>query len=493
MKHVFALMLSLVLGVAGTAAGQNWCPFRPAGDVHAFRLAATDTVLTLRLDSAGVQGPDSLYFFNRIMRRTMTRAWYKSRNNQFGVRLRYQATQQMYQLEWNAEAGQPAASVPLPVRLKTGSSLTIGSGPTAVTVQATSRTVRMLEGTADSVLTLTLSTGAVYEISKNFGLLTAPGPGGRSLTLARRPGPAGQSYYNPLTLLTLQPGDELGFETRPIMSSGIDCYHEWILRRVVSRQQTADSLVYVFQQQTTRMQSNAPSCYPVPSTVTSPVQRVRLAASLRTGRWGGSGTLLSNNLVPRRAELLAYEYAMLPNQLLMGFPVLAPSAVSPPAGIGCTGASLLQQQALYWESGDNSFHPGLDSRAWGQALNAGLGLTAQYETTLTYYQRTSNGSSITCGSRTAFSALLPNRNAVATALKLYPNPAAAEAVLELSEASAAGTQVTLLDVTGRTRLTQQVPARATRLVIPLTDLAAGLYVVRIKQPGHAPVLLRLQH
>ncbi len=69
MKNVYLWLLLGCCLSALTAQAQNWRPFRPNGDVHAFRGATADTVLTLRLDSAGAQGPDSVYYFNRIMRR----------------------------------------------------------------------------------------------------------------------------------------------------------------------------------------------------------------------------------------------------------------------------------------------------------------------------------------------------------------------------------------------------------------------------------------
>ncbi|RFP63992.1 hypothetical protein D0N36_16250 [Hymenobacter lapidiphilus] len=196
MKHRYVLLLAL-LTATFSAAGQNWRPFRPNGDVHAFTLnrtgTVTDSVLTLRLDSAGVRGTDSVYFFNRIMRpvkSTSTGArWRKSRNNQFGARLRYEAAPRVYWLEWAAEASEPARSIPLPVFGKAGTTFTGSSGTSATVV---SRTVREFNGQSDSVATLRVGT-ETYELSKRYGLLAGPQTSKTGLTLARLPTMAGLS------------------------------------------------------------------------------------------------------------------------------------------------------------------------------------------------------------------------------------------------------------------------------------------------------------
>ncbi len=101
MKKLYRLLLLLSSLMALPAAAQNWRPFRPNGDVHAFRGASADTVLTLRLDSAGVRGSDSVYYFNRIMRRAGSFAWQKARNNQFGQQMRYTPATRTYVLFWD--------------------------------------------------------------------------------------------------------------------------------------------------------------------------------------------------------------------------------------------------------------------------------------------------------------------------------------------------------------------------------------------------------
>ncbi|NVO32497.1 hypothetical protein [Hymenobacter lapidiphilus] len=194
MRHRYLLPLALLLPAALSAAGQNWRPFRPNGDVHAYALSrngtATDTVLTLRLDSAGVRGNDSLYFFNRFMRCVKStepkERWRKSRNNQFGARLRYEVAAKAYWLEWAAEAGQPARNVLLPVFLKQGTTLTCSTSPT---VTAISRTVRTLAGQPDLVVTLRVGM-ETYEVSKSYGLITGPLPNGANLAQAYRTGRA---------------------------------------------------------------------------------------------------------------------------------------------------------------------------------------------------------------------------------------------------------------------------------------------------------------
>ncbi|HLK98419.1 MAG TPA: hypothetical protein VK364_11675, partial [Hymenobacter sp.] len=218
MKYLYRfLILCACLNWLPTQA-QNWRPFRANGDVHAFRGASADTVLTLRLDSAAVQGVDSVYYFNRTVRRRSSFEWRKSLNNQFGKLMRYDLAQRTYYLFWD---GGPNTGLTLDKTMvlkpfaRIGETWTSGFTDFGIETTLISRGVRLVDGVSDSIATFRLGNapGVQVVLSKNFGLVSGPadlrfGPGPtKMLTIARRPAPAGQSYYNPLALLDLQPGD----------------------------------------------------------------------------------------------------------------------------------------------------------------------------------------------------------------------------------------------------------------------------------------------
>ncbi|MBT2558015.1 T9SS type A sorting domain-containing protein [Hymenobacter sp. ISL-91] len=492
----FLLMATL------TAAAQNWRPFRPNTDVHAFTLsrngAATDTILTLRLDSAGVRGTDSLYFFNRIVRLVKNSnadaRWRKSRNNQFGARLRYEVAAKIYWLEWAAEDGQAARNVPLPVFLKEGATFTGSTGPT---VTAVSRTLRTLAGQPDSVVTLRVGT-ETYEVSKSYGLITGPLPGGAGLALARPPAVAGRSYYNPLLLLDLQPGDELGYyDEQRSFGGSLICEATNLLQRVISRQQTPDSLIYVVRYQSRTRTSGAPGCMPAGTTF-QPPSTARLAASLRTGQW----QLRFGAVGPSPdAQLLAYEWTAQPDPnaaMRMGLPVVARRQGASACSVAAPLGTQRLYRAYYGDPETYLSYPFLDNAGVRELLGYGVGVVrieSGSEVELTYYRRTSStGVTTTCGTREPFDLLLsaPGQAAVA-GVRLYPNPAAATATLELPAPTTAAARLTLLNITGQAVQTQLLPASTTRAKLALAGLPAGLYLVRLEQPGSPPLVLRLQH
>ncbi|NVO86250.1 T9SS type A sorting domain-containing protein [Hymenobacter terrestris] len=501
MLHRYLLPLALLLTTALSATAQNWRPFRPNGDVHAYTLsrngAATDTVLTLRLDSAGVRGADSVYFFNRMMRPVKSTGtgerWRKSRNNQFGARLRYETATKVYWLEWAAEVGEPARSIPLPVFLQSGTFM--GGSATVV-----GRAVRQLAGQPDSVLTLRVG-AETYEVSKSYGLITGPLPNGAGLTLARPPAVAGRSYYNPLLLLDLQPGDELGYYREELSFGGsLICESTSLLQRIISRQQTPDSLIYIVRYQSRTQTSGAPGCSAAGVTFQPPTT-VRQAASLRTGQWR---TSLGGAVEPSGyVQLLAYEWPAArasPVGIFMGHPIV-PSRKS---GGTCGPTATLRTQELFRIRGgmEDIYLPyfSFDWAGRNELLNAGLGVVQLQQgygqkLQLTYYRRTSSAGTTTCGSHEPFGLLLSAApgSVAAPGVRLYPNPAATTATLELPAPSTAPAHLTLLNATGQTLRTQQLPAGTTRAPVALDGLPAGLYLVRLEQPGKLPVVLRLQH
>ncbi|MBC6697727.1 T9SS type A sorting domain-containing protein [Hymenobacter sp. BT190] len=496
MKQLYCLLLLLSSLTTLPAAAQNWRPFRPNGDVHAFRGASADTILTLRLDSAGVRGTDSVYYFNRIMRRAGSFAWQKARNNQFGQQLRYTPATRTYVLFWD---GGPTPQFTLDLALVLKPFARVGETWTSMCTDVgyrttlVSRGTMLLDGVTDSVATFELgNTPNVRQVvlSKNYGLVSAPADLGfcfgrlRLLTLARRPAPAGLSYYNPLTLLDLQPGDELGYQYTQFTFNPIGCGSGSVLRRVLTRQLTADSLTYICQEQSRTVYSGAPGCSQSGTTV-SPVLRVRLSASLHTGQWRGASI---DRLSPLRAPLLSYAYQQLPfNTVLMGYPV-----VSNRPGGDCGGPAVLQTEVLYNRAGIG-YMPGLDALNQQTMSAPGVGFVCNLEYRLAYTRRNINGTTQTCGARTNFATLLPvNAGRAAATFQLYPNPAGSNATLTLAGPARVVTTVRLLDALGRTVSTQQLPAGQSGMLLPLQALAPGVYVVEVQAAGDLPQQLRLQ-
>lgn len=497
MKHMYRLLfLSFYLGWLPTQA-QNWRPFRPNGDVHAFHGASPDTILTLRLDSAGLRGTDSVYYFNRIMRRVGNSSWQKASNNQFGQQMIYVAAQRMYGLLWNGGSVNGLSlnrGLVLKPFAQVGETWMTANSDVLVSNTLLSRGTALIDGVLDSIVTFQVGgiPGTQVVLSKNYGLVSASkdlrisSPNAPLLTLARRPAPAGLSYYNPLTILDLQPGDELGYDYRQFNSSPISCATGTLLRRVLTRQLTADSLVYTLQEQSRIVYGGPTGCVNL-GTIVSPIQVVRFAASRHTGRWQWRN---SGVMIPLSSPLLAYSYEPLNtgrNDVLMGHPVVANRL-----GTACSGSATLLLEALY--SNGPGYGPGLDVRYRQDFSAQGVGAVKQLERELIYTRRTINGTVQTCGSRLVFATLLPTKAAQRVAsFQLYPNPASETAMLTLPFPGRTTAVIRLLDGLGRAVRSQQLAAGQTTTTLTLHGLAAGVYVVEVQTAGEAPQRLRLQH
>ncbi|WP_022824054.1 T9SS type A sorting domain-containing protein [Hymenobacter norwichensis] len=498
MKHLYQfLLLSFCLSWL-PAQAQNWRPFRPNGDVHAFRGASPDTIFTLRLDSAGVTGSDSVYYFNRIMRRAGNVSWQKARNNQFGQQLRYNAARRTYALFWNGGSNNTLLLDYLLVLkpfAQLGETWTSGFTDYGVATTLVSRGTMLLDGVQDSVATFRAGAtpGVLVVLSKNNGLVSGPANllfgvlAPKMLTLARRPVPAGLSYYNPLTMLDLQPGDELGYEQTPYTASPFACFTGYTLYRIITRQITADSIAYTMQAQGRTVNTGAPSCGPAGVTV-SGVSVARIAASRRTGEWRGSWAFKP------LGALLTYAYrspgiTTNANSVFMGLPIV-------PARYGttCSGPAALLSEALYSSLPSTGYNPGIDALGWQQAVAQAVGVVQQGEHHLVYSRRTINGTVQTCGSRVNFATLLPTKATQRAAMfQLYPNPTASSVMLTLPAPARAGTTVWVLDALGRTMARQPLTSGQTTAVLLLPGLAAGVYVVEVQTAGEAPQRLRLQY
>ena len=100
-----------------------------------------------------------------------------------------------------------------------------------------------------------LSSGQVVRLSRTYGLLAAPQwlatvSSAPQWAQALLPMTLAQSPYNPTRLFNLQPGDELGYLTQPFTISPFPAPESKTLLRITTRQQTADSLLITFQEQT---------------------------------------------------------------------------------------------------------------------------------------------------------------------------------------------------------------------------------------------------
>lgn len=229
-----------------------------------YRASAVTTPLlhTLRVDSSYVTATgDSVRAFNRLMRHLVSgpipsNAYYRSRNNLFGARLRWCSGTAEFFLEANAEAnsGGSVTVLRLLPQVPTGSTWAASSQP-ALTATLISRSFGTGTDLPDTVATTTFSNGQLIQLGRLTGLVRGPqwlqlaGVGAapaNSWTAAYPPQTLAQSPYYPLALFSLGVGDELGYFEDPFTILPASCFIGVLLRRILSRQQTPDSLVLTY-------------------------------------------------------------------------------------------------------------------------------------------------------------------------------------------------------------------------------------------------------
>ena len=501
MRYGYLLLPFLLLGgLRAHGQAPAWRPFRP-GFIYSFSASGptpSPTVHTLRVDSSyATLAGDSVYAFNRLLR-PLTRNPYpltKSRNNLLGARLRWRPGTADYYLEANAEPalGGPAAPVALLLRPRAavGSTWAASAQP-ALVATLTSRAADPAGPTPDSVATITLSNGQVLRLSRLRGLLQGPpwltlpasGPLPPAWQQAGPPQP-GLGLYDPRVLFALNAGDEVGYELSAPLFAAIQCEHGFRLRRIISRQQTADSLAFTYNEQDRVTNTIPPSCIGPPITTTSAVRRGRWAFSLRTGaspQWPFLG-------------LLAGKYrpdAVSPGALLMGRGYALQTG-----NTSCLAEPEMLPFLKVYASSSNAgqYQPGFDFLAIGQTFGPTLGVgplnfVDSYENDLAYYRR----GAVSCGQPADYDSLLPTRTALAAATAtLAPNPAPESATLILAAPAPAGTTLTLTDALGRRVWSLPVPAGQTALPLPLAALPAGLYLVQLLLPNVPPLAWKLAH
>ncbi|MET4076072.1 hypothetical protein [Hymenobacter sp. UYCo722] len=500
MKHAYAwarpLLAALFLFSGfGASAQQAWRPFRP-GLLYAFSAPGSSSAHMLRLDSVyRTPAGDSAWTFGRLLKTTDGHeqstnpygTYRKSRNNLFGARLIWHRASSAFLLENLAEGNfQVAVTLELRPQAVVGSSWTASTVP-ALTATLTSRSLQQVQGTADSVSVITLSSGQVVRLSRSYGLLEGPQWLGTSSaapqwTQARLPQTLAQSPYNPLALFAMQPGDEMGYLVEPFTISPFPSYRSHILRRILTRQQTADSLVLTYKEQTRTENFGTPTGG-MPGIQISPVSTRRWAFSLRTGRstqYPAMG-LLTGEYVPAAPNL----------------PQLAGRGIVGYNGSGCGPSGQYLAYIMMFPgfgAPAGQFHTGIDI-GWQQWFSVALGMGDVFTDdgqSLVYYRR-STGSPLTCGSPMDFINLLPTRAAQAAVATLAPNPVAEVATLTLMQPARPGTTLRLTDALGRTVWSAPVATGQTAVAVPLVEQPVGMYLLHLSGPEGLAASWKLNH
>ena len=501
MKHAYlhvVLVLATLFSMPTARAQRAWRPFRP-GLIYAFSGPGNASMYTLRLDSAYITAAgDSAWAFNRLVKTSDGREqsinpygiYRKSRNNLFGARLIWQRAPAAFVLE-NLAEGSAQAAVALQLRLQAavGSTWAASTSP-ALTATLTSRSQQLVGAVLDSVVVITLSSGQVVRLSRTYGLLEAPqwlatANGSVQWTQALLPMTLAQSPYNPTRLFNLQPDDELGYLAQPFTISPFPTPQSSTLRRIISRQQTADSLLLTFQEQTRTETFISPGS--TPGIQILPVRVGRWASSLRTGK---------SPQFPALA-LLTGEYASMSSGSSQAPLVVGRGLIMNAASNGCIPSGLNVSfigvfPGFFAPVGEYS--TGIDI-GWRQEFSVGLGLgdIAAFDSQLVYYRR-SVGTPLTCGSFAGFVNLLPTRAAQAAALAtLHPNPATDQATLTLAQPARPGHTLRLTDALGRTVWQAAVSVNHTALAVPLTGQPAGCYLLHLSGADGTTATWKLNH
>ena len=493
------LLMSLTGSLSAAAQVTAWRPFRP-GLVYAFRTAKADTVFTLRVDSLSVDGLDSVYHFNRTVRVLRGGHHYPTKNNLFGARMQFRPGSGSYTFILDADVLGPAQQWTLQTDAAVGSTYAQPAGGRGTATILSRDTRQVLPSLRDEVLTLrTAPDNDSLVFSRRYGAVQLPRSLYRSqrrsrpLYLAEVPVPVAQSrYYSPLVLFDYQPGDEFGYKGGESLFTSFPCSENLNLRRILTRQQTTDSLVYTYLQQSRyrTLSVGAPGCSSTLVSTISPVWRGRLAFSLRTGRssqlpFFGLFTLESN--VWLRNNLIT-------SGIVAGLPITTrqqPSACVP-AGPLISNTFLIRRSG--GPAGNGAFGVGVDLGC-EEHFAAGVGKVHDCVESLACVRRLlPSGQRQECGTCTDFATLLPTRAAqAAQTATLHPNPASTAATLTLAAPARPGTRLDLTDALGRCVWSAPAAAGHTALPVPLTNLPAGLYLLRLSAPGAAPLTWHLEH
>jgi hypothetical protein len=289
-------------------------------------------------------------------------------------------------------------------------------------------------------------------------------------------------------LFNVQPGDEFGYQEYDLGMTPIRCFDNKMLRRILSRRLTADSLVVTYQEQRRHEEFGwAGYCFsPAGVTYSSiTVNQWRLA---RAGnQWLPTGSvvqlaalrLLTGEYIAERASSSGFS-----PYLLVGQPI------GSGGGFSSCPANSVSFVPYYLQNGTPlpSYRTGLDYAAWQYSFGRGAAIMVEGAGFMgqIYSRRNVNGTTQICGSPLAFVNLLPTRAAEAAALAtLHPNPAIEAATLTLAQPARASHSLRLTDALGRTVWSAPLTIGQTTATVPLAGQPAGLYLLHLNGPGTA--------
>jgi hypothetical protein len=425
----------------------------------------------------------------------------KSRDNLFGALMRWRPGQGSYTLEAQAQANvQAAVSLELFPQAAVGSTWSASSQPLR-TATLTSRSWQTISpGVQDTVAVITITTAGAsttVRLSRNHGLLAGPqwlgGATGNQLEQAALPARFEDSFYSPLQLFDVQPGDEFGYEEFDFGNTPIQCSNYRMLRRILSKRLTSDSLVITYQEQGRVQQFGyAGYCYTPAQINYSPIIVKKWALARQGNQWQSNN---SSPFQPAALRLLTGEYmpgiAGLSTTLLVGSPINT-------GNTGNCGDVRVSYGPYYLQNGAAipSYQTGLDYAGWQYAFGQGLTSVIEGYNLLvqSYSRKNINGVIRICGSPLGFVNMLPTRAAQATAVAtLHPNPAHEAATLTLATPARPGASLRLTDALGRAVWSAPVPAGQTAVALPLAGLPAGLYLLHLTGPDGANATWKLTH
>lgn len=497
----------------GAEAQQAWRPFRP-GMIYSYKASSGPTsnlIYTLRVDSAyATASGDSVYAFNRLLRPATTTTFphgsVKSQNNLFGALLRWRPGQSSFILESQAQANvQAAVSLELSPRAAVGSTWSAGTQPQSTATLVSRGWQTISTGVQDTVSVISIaSAGATttLRLSRLHGLLAGPqwlgGATGSQLEQAVLPARFENSLYSPLRFFDVQPGDEFGYQEYDIGMNPIQCSDRRMLRRILSKRLTSDSLIVTYQEQSRYENFGYTGYCTAPASVTySPIEVKRWRLALAGNQWEPTAPVAQFAAL----RLLTGEYKLTTGPttggtttLLVGAPIDYTSYTGCPTGT----AQQVSNMPYYLQPSGSvpTYKTGLDYAAWRYTFGPGLTSTFEGFTFMgqLYYHKNVNGTIQTCGSPQLFVNLLATHAArAAEVATLAPNPAAETATLTLARPAGPGVVLHLTDALGRLVWSAPVAAGETVLHVPLAGQPAGLYLLRLSGSGAAGATWKLLH
>lgn len=493
MRKIYLLLMVLL---ALQVRGQYFSPFRP-GVPAQYTTAAGDTTTLLQLDKRGryvpgigsVIGRDSLYSFAPRAKARRPNAS-SCDFNRFGGGIfgdvlgvdqpgSYKASYWLY-----GNCNPTYQNFDVRVLLKPYAPLNQAWNATyQQTARVVARTVQLVLGVPDSVVTIAFSGGQQLRLSKYHGLIDGPAlahfagntPARRFMLTALPRQHLGQSVLGALASYNFQPGDRLVYEYyygQVTSSTRVNyLYSDSILSRVNSR--TGDTVTYRILRFS--QQGNATTVYTERYTATS----------------GPLGTQPSQGYVPTTQGLS--QWTLLPDAVRSsvyptGRPVQRTINVS------------LCIDAMYADTlGVSKLNVDVNS---GADYAAGLGHVRIHSldmlngieiitTTLTGYRKGAE----TWGNlpRMRFAPLGAGASRPAATTAAFPTPFGAALTVAFTLAAPQPVAITLHDALGRAVLKQAtgpLPAGARQLTLPTAGLPVGMYSLHLHfaQEGRTEVL-----